>query len=236
MRQTCCRRRCSLQSAVWRAFVATRRFPARLYKIAQSSCLKKRRRSRFAARDPEPLDGLSPGELVRLSVADRDPEEQVSDREQATIVESAIGTLNPALRAVLLLRDVEGLPARDVARALGVSVVAVKSRLHRARVALRAAIAPVLGLPVRPPVLPRHACRDLAPALSAYVDKELDAQACADMKRHLGQCEPCQADCDSLLRTLDLCRRIAAPPVPDPIVRQVQAAIRAFLSSRTAGT
>ena len=44
-----------------------------------------------------------------------------------------------------MLRDVEGLSAREVARVVGVSVEAVKSRLHRARVAIREELAPALG-------------------------------------------------------------------------------------------
>ena len=47
-------------------------------------------------------------------------------------------------REVILLRDIEGLSANDAADALGVSVDALKSRLHRARSALRDALAPVL--------------------------------------------------------------------------------------------
>jgi RNA polymerase sigma-70 factor (ECF subfamily) len=43
-------------------------------------------------------------------------------------------------RAVFLLRDVEGLSTEDTAEALGVTVPTVKTRLHRARIALRQTI------------------------------------------------------------------------------------------------
>ncbi|MBI4638658.1 MAG: sigma-70 family RNA polymerase sigma factor [Candidatus Rokubacteria bacterium] len=52
-------------------------------------------------------------------------------------IESSLGRLSEQYRAVFLLRDVEGLTNEDVAAALGLTVAAVKSRLHRARLVVR---------------------------------------------------------------------------------------------------
>ena len=56
-------------------------------------------------------------------------------------VHEAIAALDPEAREVLLLRDLEGLTGEETARALGVSEVAMKSRLHRARSAIRVHLA-----------------------------------------------------------------------------------------------
>jgi RNA polymerase sigma-70 factor, ECF subfamily len=53
------------------------------------------------------------------------------------VLRSAIDDLPPDHRAVLVLRDLEGLSNEEAASALGASVACVKSRLHRARMALR---------------------------------------------------------------------------------------------------
>ena len=75
---------------------------------------------------PVPLD--SPGQLA---VAPRDIEGALS-------LEAALRTLTPALRAVLVLKEIEGFSHAEVARMLDISVGASEVRLHRAVVALRA--------------------------------------------------------------------------------------------------
>jgi RNA polymerase sigma-70 factor (ECF subfamily) len=53
----------------------------------------------------------------------------------------ALGTLPPAFRAVVFLREMEGLSTRETAHALGVSEDTVKARLHRARLVLQRELA-----------------------------------------------------------------------------------------------
>lgn len=67
-------------------------------------------------------------------------EEDVLRRLEAERVAVAIAALPADQRCVLVMRDVQGLPGRLVARQLGLSVPAMKSRLHRARAAVRAEI------------------------------------------------------------------------------------------------
>src|SRR5947199_8782756 len=69
------------------------------------------------------------------------PDEPVLAAEQAEVIEQAIGELPGPFRDVYVLADVEGLPNSDIADMLGLSVPAVKSRLHRARLPMRDSLA-----------------------------------------------------------------------------------------------
>ena len=62
--------------------------------------------------------------------------------EQQAVIEKAIAELPEPFRDVYLLADVEGLPNADIGTMLGLSVPAVKSRLHRARMRMRDLLAP----------------------------------------------------------------------------------------------
>jgi RNA polymerase sigma-70 factor (ECF subfamily) len=108
-----------------------------LYTIARSFCIKKRRRSKEHS-----LDSDRALEATRLADPARGPDEVLAGREVEVALDRAISALDPAYREVLLLRDVEGLTAPEVAEVLGVSVQAVKSRLHRARLSVRSRISP----------------------------------------------------------------------------------------------
>ncbi|GAA3389272.1 RNA polymerase sigma factor [Streptomyces roseoviridis] len=68
-------------------------------------------------------------------------EDAVLQRLEAERIAAAVAALPHDQRQVLVMRDVQGLPGRTVARALGLSDAAMKSRLHRARAALRHALA-----------------------------------------------------------------------------------------------
>ncbi len=70
------------------------------------------------------------------------PDEPVLAAERARIIETAIASLPEPFRDVYVLADVEGLPNADIGESLGLSVAAVKSRLHRARLRMRDALAP----------------------------------------------------------------------------------------------
>lgn len=71
----------------------------------------------------------------------RDPEQQACDGEMARILEQAIDRLPEAYRTVFVLRAVEQLSTGETAQSLGIPVETVKTRLHRARLALRKSLA-----------------------------------------------------------------------------------------------
>src|SRR5690606_9946754 len=101
-----------------------------LYQIARSFCIKERRGER-------PTTALD----ERLPDPGASPDRQAHARAVGTALAAAIAALPPEQREALVLRDLEGLPAEEAARVVGIEVGALKSRLHRARTALRAALA-----------------------------------------------------------------------------------------------
>ncbi len=115
-----------------------------IYRIVVNQCHNRRCQKRRRGRDREdPLDerfaappaagGKSPG-----------PYEQACARERARTVQRALLQLPFQQRSVLVLREVEGLSCEEVAAALGIPDGTVKSRLSRAREALRRRLAGLL--------------------------------------------------------------------------------------------
>ncbi len=200
-----------------------------LYTIARSFCIKRRRTSKFAPTSMESLDEeAGPGGAV--ADPGRSPEEVAAGRQLQLALDAAIATLEPMYREVLVLRDVEGLPAAEVAEALGLSVEAVKSRLHRARMSVREQVAPALGLGVDGAPLP--SCRDVVELFSRRMEGEIDGASCADLEQHLQTCPVCRGRCDSLRSTLALCKRAGEAPMPAAVERSVRVALEKFLGHR----
>jgi RNA polymerase sigma-70 factor (ECF subfamily) len=153
------------------------------------------------------------------------PDDAAHAREIGAALEDAIRGLQPEYREVLLLRDVEGLSAPEVSEVLGLGVDAVKSRLHRARVAVRARLAPLLVEHEEPPTA---ACPDVVPLLSRYLEGEIGPEQCAQMEAHVAGCTRCREQCDSLRKVLALCQTSAKEgAVPEDVQRIVREAIRA---------
>lgn len=201
-----------------------------LYTIARSFCIKRRRRSRFAPEREESLDARAPGlEARQIPDGARNPEEDLAGRQLQGALEEAISLLDPMYREVLVLRDVEGLTAREVVEVTGLTVEAVKSRLHRARVAVREAVAPLLGAPGPAAAAPASGCPDIVRLFSGRLEGEIGAAVCADMERHLSACPACRSRCDSLQRTLALCRAAPLPEVPQKVQADVRRAVRQFI-------
>lgn len=202
-----------------------------LFTIARSFCIKRRRRSKFAPRAEASIDADTAPEAARVADPARNPEDLAAGREIAEALDHAIASLPPALREVLLLRDAEGLTAPEVAEVLGVTPQAVKSRLHRARLAVRAQVAPLLGIPPARAASPRG-CPDVLRVFSRHLEGDVSAETCAQMERHLAGCPGCEGACASLRRTLALCRAGgASTQVPAPVQESVRAAVRALLST-----
>lgn len=202
-----------------------------LYTIARSFCVKKRRRSKFA---PAAVESLDASDLPR-EVADpsRTPEEAAEGKQLRHALDQAIAALEPAYREVLVLRDVEGLPANEVAQVMGLTVEAVKSRLHRARLQLRDRVAPLLTLPADPAAA-SAGCRDVVEAFSRRLEGDIDGRDCAELEAHLATCPACRGRCDAFKETLALCKRSGAEPVPPEVARSVRTAVHAFLAAEPA--
>lgn len=98
--------------------------------------LRKRKSDRTVPLD-EPLDTGEETVNREIAVWEDNPEKRYSQEEMQQILEEAVESLKPDFRAVFALRDIEELNTEETAETLGISVPAVKSRLLRARLALR---------------------------------------------------------------------------------------------------
>lgn len=188
-----------------------------LYQIARSFCIKQRR----GEHPSEPLE-RSAGE--RLAEASPAPDARAHAREIGAALAAAIGALPPGYREALVLRDVEGLGAEEAAAIVGIEVGALKSRLHRARTQLRAELAALLGDAEVGPA----PCPELAQELTGYAAAEIDQAACSRIEDHLARCARCAGACDTLKRTVSLCRRIPGGEVPAPVRAALRRAIFAL--------
>lgn len=195
-------------------------FSTWLYAIARSYCARRRRRRL----DPQHLTSLE--SAAAQEVVDPGPgaERVVLDRQLERALEAALARLPAADREVLLLRDVEGLTAPEVATVVGTSVDAVKSRLHRARLKVRERLAPVLEVVPGAPRGPT--CPDVLSLFSRHLEGEISAAVCADMERHLSGCPRCDAACNSLKRSLALCAASPLPEVPKAVQARIRAAVQ----------
>jgi len=98
--------------------------------------LRKRKGDRFVSLD-EPIETGEEEVKREVAVWEDNPEQRYSREEMQHILEEAVDDLKPDFRTVFALRDIEELSTEETAEALGISVPAVKSRLLRARLALR---------------------------------------------------------------------------------------------------
>ncbi len=202
-----------------------------LYSVARSYCVKKRRKSKFAPASQPSLDGDLAKEALAQPDPARAPDEALAGRRLEEALFQAIDALEPMYREVLLLRDAEGLTAPEVAAVLGVSVQAVKSRLHRARLTVRARMAPLIGA-IPEPAAP-GVCPDVLSMLSGHLEDEVSPDVCREMERHLAVCARCRGACDSLRQTLALCRTAgSADEVPPAVRASVKEALRDFLATQ----
>jgi RNA polymerase sigma-70 factor (ECF subfamily) len=72
-------------------------------------------------------------------------EKDLARKEVQRVLQQALDLLRPVDKAVVMLSDLEGVPNREIGKTLGLSVPAVKTRLHRARLFLRGKLAVSLG-------------------------------------------------------------------------------------------
>jgi RNA polymerase sigma-70 factor (ECF subfamily) len=110
-----------------------------LYRIATNEALMFLRRrvpESFSIDEPMESDEgqMEPKQIVDWCCM---PEEEMMSTEAQAYLDQAVQTLSPNLRAVFILRDIQGLSTRETAAVLDLSESAVKTRLSRARLHLR---------------------------------------------------------------------------------------------------
>jgi RNA polymerase sigma-70 factor (ECF subfamily) len=200
-----------VQETFMRAYKAWGDFEGRsnprtwLYTIAVRACQRMQRLRSGEPREKESFDELLPaheGELVDLpDGAESDALDAIMRDEVRESVERAIETLPMPFRLALVLKEIAGLSLAQTAEVLGVKEATVKTRVHRARLMLRKALAE--DLPRRPAGEhdheggPGHVCLDLLHAKQEALDRGAEFPVDPD--------ELCER-CRSVFTTLDLAR------------------------------
>ena len=133
-------------------------FSSWLYRIAANSALMRLRRKRRApdTLSDQPLELSGPrfsaeGYLEPTSSSDwsQRADDRMMSGELGEAINKAVAELPDDYRTVFLLKDVDGLSNEDIADALNLTVPAVKSRLHRARLALREKLGEFFDAPAK---------------------------------------------------------------------------------------
>lgn len=120
------------------------RVRAWVFRIARNACYMKRRKSVFAPAQELSIEDFLPhsegdGGHRKLEIADWSalPDDQVLRAELRDVIQQAIQELPEIYRGAIMLRDIEELTTEETAQVLDVSQEVVKTRLHRARLAIR---------------------------------------------------------------------------------------------------
>ncbi len=137
-------------------FRAEAALPTWLYRVAVNAALACRRRRAAQTRHQvsgDPTDLAADGRHLVLGQdrANR-PLDGAVDHEQHQLIAEAVARLPEEYRDVYVLADLEDLSCPQIAEIFGLSTAAVKSRLHRARLCMRRALAPYFA-PKPPPAV-----------------------------------------------------------------------------------
>jgi RNA polymerase sigma-70 factor (ECF subfamily) len=125
-------------------FRSESRFSTFVYRVAANAALNRRRSlGRTRTRTQKLAERQAAGD--HLPSAPRDPEDAAAGSELGGQVRKALESLSPPLRLPLVLYDIEGLAYGEIAEVLGVAEGTVKSRIHRARQALRDQLGGLVG-------------------------------------------------------------------------------------------
>ncbi len=112
-----------------------------LYTIAARACMRMRRKRKGEPQRELSLEDFIPtseGEFrLQIPTDGLTPEEALENKQLRRTLNQAIQKLPKNYRLVLVLRDMEGLTAKEVGAVMGLNERAVKSRLHRARLFVR---------------------------------------------------------------------------------------------------
>jgi RNA polymerase sigma-70 factor (ECF subfamily) len=128
------------------------RFSSWLYRIVVNLSIDTRRRERAK---PEMRQGRPASDIDEIELEDPhaiQPDDRMEASEEADAVQRAISRLSPKLRAIVVLRYLQGLSYEELAETIEISIGTVKSRLARAHIALERALEPLLGDRLHPSV------------------------------------------------------------------------------------
>ncbi len=194
-----------------------------LFAIAHRACLRRRRRRAGEPKRLEPFDELLPqpeATVPDLASVAAGPHGNRLRAESRELVERGISMLPEAFRVPLLLADIAELRLGEIAAILGLREATVKTRVHRARLKLRAVLA--RGLPQRPvrePAEARGLCLDLLRARLAAFDREV-----AFPYSNAEICDRCQAVFATLELAASVCGSLERDALPPALRERILAA------------
>lgn len=123
------------------SFQGRSKFSTWLHRVTLNAALTRLRRNRNSSRFYSSPDRLpeqeSPNPENNIPDTRPNPEQTLTHAETSRLLARAMSLLRPSLRSVLVMRDVQGLSIKETAATLNLSISAVKTRLLRARLALR---------------------------------------------------------------------------------------------------
>lgn len=200
-----------------------------LYAIAARSCKARARRRRGTDPRTPALSQLMPwseSTVMQIAAAPDDAGANAARAEAIASVQSEIARLPEHLRIPLVMKDVLELSVHDTASGLGLAENTVKTRLHRARLALRKSMtSQAKATRAQAPVFEKQVCLDLLKAKFNAMDRGGTAAGFT-----VPQAEVC-ARCRAVFRELDLvqdaCARLGNGHLPASARSKILAAIRA---------
>ncbi len=202
-----------------------------LYIITLRLFRKKLRRKKGHEKSLAPESELMPFRdrgIADLPVDALPPINRILDREAMHSLETAIARLPTSFRVPLILKDILELSTEEVAEVTGLKALTVKTRVRRARLALRQDILRHVPKRAAPdPSYPRQVCVDLLAAKLDAMDKGRGFP--------IGQnviCDRCKAVFAELDLTQSACAALAQGPLPAPLVATMRQIVRAGASTR----
>ena len=139
-----------------------------LYAIAARSCKARLRRKGGVDKRTPAMSQLMPwheASVMKFAAAIEGEEDQADRNEAIALVQSAITTLPEHLRVPLVMKEILGASIKDVGSTLGLAENTVKTRVHRARLALRKAMtAKAAAVQAPAPIYEKQVCLDLLKA------------------------------------------------------------------------
>ncbi len=200
----------------WGGFEGRSKPSTWLYTIASRACSRMQRLKAGQPRILEPLERLLPSGdegIVQIPSGD-DPETTAARHEAEEAILSAVTGLPLDFRLPFVLKEIAGLSVLEVGEVLGVNPATVKTRLHRARLRVRKAIAerlPSLDAPA--PDRQREECLALLHAKQEAMDRNVPFPVSSS---HL--CERCRSVFETLDYASDTCLSLQSGSMPDALL------------------
>lgn len=201
-----------------------------LHSIAVRAALRRGRRESRRRDVAREYARAMPFMQSRLAAADF-PSASLEARELRTDarrrVDVAMRDVAEPFRSALVLKEIAGMSVDDVAMVLGVKAATVKTRLHRGRLLLRAALlSDRPRTPVPAAVYDRATCMDLLRAKMEALDRGVDFPVQDDLV-----CERCRQVFASLDVGADACRSLRGRTMPAALRKSIEKAMRASTGS-----